>query len=166
MKKINATILSLLLIVSIFGAYSVSSSDTTVTGSFTATGTLDVDVNTSTPNFGSIDAGVGQAQTLEVENNGNVTADVTQDDADHDSGNLAIGTPGSLGSNEYSVEFYSTGGTSTWIDIETATDSVIASSLTPTSTQAYQLRVNISSVLTYDSDANQFSADISVAAAS
>ena len=166
MKKLYAAMLSLVLLTSIFGVYTVSSSDTTVTGSFTATGTLDVDVNNSSPTFGSISAGANQAQALEVQNNGDVTADVTQDDADHDSGNLAIGTAGSLGSNEYSVEFYSTGGTSTWIDIETATDSVLANDLAPTSTQAYQLRVNVSSTLTYTSDANQFSVDITVAAAS
>jgi len=163
MKKITTIILALLMVSVIPLMPGIGASDTTVDGTFTATGTLDVDVNESAPAFGSIAAGGSATVELKVTNNGDVTADVTQTAASHDSGNLAIGTAGGLGSDEYGVETWSNGGTSSWQDISAGT-AVIADALTPTSEQNYTMRVSVSSTLTVTSDENTFSADTSVAA--
>jgi hypothetical protein len=163
MKKIYAILISLALMSVIPIVPTVLASDTTVTGSFTASGTLDVDVNESAPAFGTINAGTSATAELKVTNNGDVTADVTQSIASHDSGNLAIGTADSLAADEYSVEIYSTGGTSSWEDVSAGT-AIIGTSLTVSGEQNYTMRVTVSSEVGQASDENQFSADTSISA--
>ena len=163
MKKIYAILISLVLISFVPVIPTVLASDVTVTGSFTATGTLDVDVNDSTPAFGTITAGNSATVELKVTNNGDVTADVTQTQASKDSGTLTIGTAGGLGADEYSVETWSNDGTSSWEDIGAGT-AVIADALAVSGEQNYTMRVTVSSEVGQASDANQFSADTSVAA--
>jgi len=163
MKKIYAILISLILISVVPILPTVLASDTTVTGSFTAEGLLDVDVNDSSPAFGTINAGNSATVELKVTNNGDVTADVTQTQASHDSGNLAIGTAGGLGADEYSVETWSSDGTSSWEDVGAGT-AVIADALAVSGEQNYTMKVTVSSEVGQASDANQFSADTSVAA--
>ena len=164
MKKIYAILISILLISFASVLPTVLASDTTVTGTFTAKGTLDVDVNESAAAFGDVNAGTSATFELKVTNNGDVTADVTQTQATSDSGNLEIGTAGALTADNYSVEFWSSGGTSAWYDAGANSDGVIADALTTTSEQNYTLKVTIDDEISYESDANQFSADTSVAA--
>jgi len=163
MKKIIVALISALILSAIPFVPMTFASDTSVTGSFTASGTLDVDVNESSPAFGTIEAGNSATAELEVTNNGDVAADVTQTQASSASGTLAIGTAGSLGADEYSVEIYSSDGAGSFQDVGGGT-AVIADNLLPTNSQNYTMKVTVSSVLGQASDANTFYANTSVAA--
>ena len=152
-------------IVTLLAAPSGISSDTTVTGSFTATATLDVDVNrTGTVTFGSITVDSNAIAKLNVSNNGTVAADVTQDQAVKDSGSMTIGTNGSLAQDEYSV-MMDTAGDSGWTDVGQADNTEIADGLTAGGGQNYNISVWIGPSLSAESHADeQFSIDITVAA--
>ena len=162
MKKITTILVSLILVA--FGTSSyVLASDTTVTGTFTAQGDLDVDVNDSSAAFGAISVGEFGVQYLSVTNNGNVTADVTQDQASYDSGSMSIGTNGSLNQDEYSVLMWNE--TGSWNDVGSAGDVSIANGLEKDATQNYTLYVWVASTLGATEYADEtFSADLTVAA--
>ena len=150
-----------LLMLTLFSSQALAS-DVTVTGTFTATGTLDVDVNNSAATFGSIAVSEFGVVYLQVENNGDVVADVTQTQASKDSGAMTIGTNGSLAQDEYAVLIRNET-TGALQDVGGGTAS-IANGLTPTSTKDYEMYVYIASSLSAESHADEtFSADTSVA---
>jgi len=151
-----------LLMLTLFSSQALAS-DVTVTGTFTATGTLDVDVNNSAATFGSIAVSEFGTVYLQVENNGDVVADVTQTQASKDSGAMTIGTNGSLAQDEYAVLIRNdTSGA--LVDIGGGGGQSIENGLTPTSTKDYEMYVYIASSLSAESHADeQFSADTSVA---
>jgi len=136
--------------------------DETVEGSFTATGELNVSVNASTLAFGSISAGSSGTGELKVTNNGDVPADVTQDQVVHNgTGSMTVGTAGGLTDNEFSVEMWSNGGTSAWDDAGADGNGVIASDLAIGATeQNYTLKVTLDDTVPGESDANGFYANI------
>jgi len=162
MKKIYAILVSFMLI-AVLSMIPTSYANETVTGSFTANGTLDVTVNETGPAFGTINVNENATVSLKVDNTGSVRATVTQDQATHDTGSLSIGTVGTLSEDEYSVEMSNDAGSS-WTDIGQNDETPISSDLATSATQNYQLRVNVSSTLSTDSDANQFYANVTVAA--
>lgn len=140
------------------------SSDTTVTGTFDATADLDVDVNTSAPDFGSIAVDESQAFALSATNNGNVTADVTQTQAVKDSGTMTLHTDhASLGHNQYGVTATPSGGSE--YDIGDSGTHLLFNALAADAVGFYNLTVYIGPTLgatSYEDEA--FSADLSVAA--
>jgi len=163
-EKIMILLMISALVMLLATPFSIAS-DTAVTGTFTATGDLDVDVNDSSPAFGSIAVSNYNSVLLKLTNNGTVTADVTQDQAVYDSGAMTIGTNGSLDVDEYSVMMIPDGGG--WTDIGQNDDTVIVEDLAKDGTKDYTLRVYIGPSLTAESHADeQFSADVTVAAAS
>jgi len=163
-EKIMILLMISALVMLLATPFSIAS-DTAVTGTFTATGDLDVDVNDSSPAFGSIAVSNYSSVSMKVTNNGNVTADVTQDQAVQNTGVMSIGTNGSLSTDEYGVTMLPDGGG--WTDIGQNDDTEIVSSLAKDGTKDYTLRVYIGPSLTAESYADeQFSADVTVAASS
>ena len=151
------------MLIAVLSMIPTSYADQTVTGEFTANGTLTVTVNNTSPNFDTINVNENATVSLEVNNTGSVRATVTQDQAEHHTGNLEIGTVGGLTEDQYSVEMSNDTGVS-WTDIGQTVETSISDDLATGATQAYELRVNVSSTLTYQSDANQFYANVTVAA--
>lgn len=137
--------------------------DVIVTGTFTATGTLDVDVNNSAPAFGSIEVSAHSTVPLSLTNNGDVTANVTQDQAVKDSGSMTIGTNGSLNIDQYSVMMDNE---TTLTDVGIAGGTIVANNLVKDGVKNYNLTVWIASSLSAESHASeQFSVDLTVAVA-
>ena len=163
MKKILAVGISLLLLGCVFMP---NASAETVTGRFTATASLDVDVNNTSPAFGSIAVSSNKTVELHVENVGTVTASVTQDDADGNNENMTLAAISGLSNNEYGVAVSVDGG-SQLVDIATADDTVISASLAKDATQNYNLTVFIGPSLSAESYVNEtFTANTIVAAIS
>lgn len=129
-----------------------------VTGTFTASGTISIAVNDTSPDFGTIEPGANSAVLFNVTNNGDIPVTVTQKTAVKDSGNLTIGTAGDLAQNEYSIEIQ-IGGIGDWYDLELA-GREISSSLAAEAVETYSLRVTVSSSLTYETANEAFSADV------
>ena len=164
MRKEKAIIVSLMVLVC-FLVPTVLGGETTVTGTFTATGTLSVSVNDTTPAFGSIEVSASSTVPMKVTNDGDVTADVTQDQAVVDGGNsMTIGTNGSLTIDQYAVMMRPSGGGET--DIGQNDNTLIADDLVKDGVGYYNLSVYIAATLSAESHADeQFSADITVAVA-
>ena len=134
--------------------------DPTITGTFDATGDLEVVVNESSPDFGSIAVGETGVVKLQLENTGNVTATCDQQAASKDSGSMTIAAFASLDTDEYSVGI-SVDDDGSYVD--TSTTPEIVSGLTKGSTHDYALNVTIGPSLGSASYSDEtFSADITV----
>jgi len=158
-------IVVLLVVSAVFGMLAAPigfASDTTVTGTFTATASLDVDVNRSTAAFGTITVSDHFTVPFKLVNNGTVAADVTQDQAVKDSGDMTIGTNGSLAQDEYSVVMNVS---EVWTDIGQNDNTEIADGLAASGEKGYNITVYIGPSLSAESHADeQFSIDVTVAA--
>lgn len=150
---VGATLLLMFLLPSTFA-------DPTITGTFDVTGDLEVTVNTTSPDFGSISVGETGVVKLQLENTGNVTASCNQQSATKDSGSMAISSYATLSTDEYSVGI-SINDDGSYAD--TSTTPTIVSSFTKGSTHNYALNVTIGPSLGAASYTDEtFSADVTV----
>ena len=169
MKKIYAIAVSLLMLV-FFIPCVLSDTTVTVTGTFTATGTLQIEVNNTSPDFGTISVSSSQTVDLQVSNTGSVAANVVQDQAVKASGSMTLSTDGTADSqDEYVVEMLSsgTGASGSWENIGDTGTHVIVNSLAASSNQAYDLRVTIGPSLSAQQHSDeQFYANVTASSVS
>lgn len=139
-----------------------ATADVTVTGTFDVTGDLEVTINETDPDFGSLAVGETGVVKLQLENTGNVTATCSQQAASADGGSsMSVVAYASLDDEDvYSV------GISIADDgdyADTSTTPTIVSGLVKGATHDYALNVTIGTSLgsaAYNDEA--FSADITV----
>jgi hypothetical protein len=160
MKTKIATICVAVLLASVgLASFAMASDVVEVTGTFTASGTLSISVNNTSPDFGTITPGENEVVWFNVSNIGDIPVTVTQKQANKDSGDLTIGTvSGGLSTNEYSVEIQ-IGGEGDWFCIGGA-EKEINASIEAEGIINYALRVTVSSSITYEASEEQFSADV------
>jgi hypothetical protein len=155
MRKILVACMAALFVVASLVPMALAETDE-VTGTFTASGTLSIEVDDTSPDFGTINPGANATKLLNVSNTGTATVDIQQNQTVKDSGDLTIGTAGALGSDEYSVEIMIL---AEYLDAG-ASDQVIAEDVAALGYQEYTLKVTLSSILTHEETNEQFSADV------
>jgi len=143
---------------------SLLASDTAVTGTFVASGTLDVDIQNASLNLHTINAGAMNQSNQQIVNNGDVSADVNHITA-VSNGSMALGTNGSLGVGEFSVLITPNG---SWLDIsegqQTLSDNLPATG--QYDSLNYTIAVWVTENLGAETSYCKFWANISVAQAS